>query len=39
MAVSEKEKQRVGAIAATVVPAEHVDNQIEVRVFANAAIP
>jgi hypothetical protein len=38
MADSEKEKQQMGAIAASVVPADHVDNQIEVKLFAVATI-
>jgi sporulation protein YlmC with PRC-barrel domain len=38
LADSDREKQQLGNIAASVVPADHVDNQIEVRVFANATI-
>jgi hypothetical protein len=34
---SEKEKQQLGAIAASVVPADHVDNKIEVKLYAFAA--
>jgi sporulation protein YlmC with PRC-barrel domain len=34
IADSAREKHQIGDIAASVVPADHVDNQIEVRVFA-----
>jgi sporulation protein YlmC with PRC-barrel domain len=38
VADSEKEKLQLGGIAASVVPADHVDNRIEVKIFAVATI-
>ena len=36
MVDSEKEKQQVGDIAASVVPADHVDNRIVIRIYSIA---